>query len=115
MYKTYTLSQPFFEIAQQILPPRFKMSTPVPYLDPLNQAFADQLAKQPPLQDLTVEQTRQLLDDLQKHTPNPNVTRTSFTVPFENGVKTFVFRPKGVKGILPVIFFFHGVGWEIGK
>ncbi|EDU42659.1 alpha/beta hydrolase fold-3 domain containing protein [Pyrenophora tritici-repentis Pt-1C-BFP] len=91
------------------------MSTPAPYLDPLNQAFADQLANQPPLQDLSVEQVRKLLDDLQKHTPNPNVTRTSFTVPFENGVKTYVFRPKGAKGILPVIFFFHGGGWTSGN
>ncbi|CAE7187463.1 hypothetical protein P3342_008743 [Pyrenophora teres f. teres] len=91
------------------------MSTPTPYLDPLNQAFADQLANQPPLQDLSVEQIRKLLDDLQKHTSDPNVTRTSFTVPFENGVKTYIFRPKGAKGILPVIFFFHGGGWKTGN
>jgi acetyl esterase len=91
------------------------MPTPTPYLDPLNQAVADQFATQPPLQDLSVEQFRKLFEQLQEHTPNPAVSRTSFIVPFEDGVKTFVFKAKGATGILPVIFYFHGGGWIAGR
>jgi acetyl esterase len=91
------------------------MSMPTPYLDPLNQAVADEFATQPPLQDLSIEQFRKLFEQLQEHTPNPAVTRTSFTVPFEDGVKTFVFKAKGMTGTLPVIFFFHGGGWIAGR
>lgn len=85
------------------------------YLDPLNQALADQLATQPPIEDLTVEQFRALFDSLQQHNPITGVARTSFTVPFEDGVKAYVFKPKITKGQLPVIFYIHGGGWIAGK
>jgi acetyl esterase/lipase len=85
------------------------------YLDPLNQAVADQSATQPPLQDLTVEQFRAFFAKLQQHDPIPGVTRTKFTVPFEDGVEVFIFRPDGAKGDLPVIFYFHGGGWIGGE
>ncbi|KAF2872079.1 Alpha/Beta hydrolase protein [Massariosphaeria phaeospora] len=91
------------------------MSTPTVYLDPLNQVIADKLATQPPLEDLTIEQFRALLEQLQKHDPIPGVTRTSVTVPFEDGLKTFIFKPKGAKGTLPVIFYFHGGAWISGN
>jgi acetyl esterase len=91
------------------------MSTPSVYLDPLNQAVADELAGQPPIQDLTVEQFRALFTKLQQHEPIPGVIRTSFTVPFEDGVKTFIFKPKGAKGNLPVILYLHGGGWIAGE
>ena len=90
------------------------MATPQPYLDPLNQAFADELATQPPVADQTVEQIREGTEKQQEHAPIPGVTRTSFTTPFEDGVKTFVFKRDGAKGILPVIFMFHGGGWISG-
>ena len=91
------------------------MSSPAVYLDPLNQALADELATQPSTATLGVDQYRALLEKLQHHKPNTDATRTSFTVPFEDGVKTFIFRPKGVDGTLPVIFFFHGGGWVAGR
>lgn len=91
------------------------MSQPSVYLDPLNQALADQLATQPPIEDLTIEQFRALLEQLQQHDPIPGVTRTEFTVPFEDGVKTYIFKPDGVEGNLPVIFYFHGGAWVSGK
>jgi acetyl esterase len=91
------------------------MSSITAYLDPLNQALADKLATQPSTAILTVEEYRALVEQLQKHKPDTRVTRTSFTVPFEDGVKTFIFRRKGAQGTLPVIFFFHGAGWIAGR
>jgi acetyl esterase len=93
-----------------------KMTSHLPYLDPLSQEVADELAKDPPPQDLTVDEFREEFEALQEEstTSNPLVLRSSFTVPFEDGVETFVFRPKGVEGILPVIFYLHGGGWIAG-
>lgn len=91
------------------------MSQPLVYLDPANQALANQTATQPPLEDLTVQQLRDFIEKLQKHDPIPGVTRTSFTVPFEEGVKTYIFKSKGSTGYLPVIFFFHGGAWIGGR
>jgi acetyl esterase len=85
------------------------------YLDPLNQALADEFATQSSTATLSVEQYRALFEKLQTHKPDTNATRTSFTVPFEDGVKTFIFRPKGVEGTLPVICFLHGGGWIAGR
>jgi acetyl esterase len=93
------------------------MTAPTPYLDVLNQAFADELAKQPPIIDLTTEEFRNLFETLQAHKPDTSVTRTSFTVPFEDGVKTFLFKPANTpKGaVLPVVFYFHGGAWIAGR
>ena len=91
------------------------MTTPTVYLDPLNRAFADAAATQPPLESLTVEQFRAEVELLQQHEPLPGVTRTKFMVPFEDGVTTYVFKPDGSTGNLPVVFFFHGGAWVGGK
>lgn len=93
------------------------MTAPAPYLDVLNQAFADQLVELPPLVDLPTEEFRDLFETLQVHKPDPSVKRTSFTVPFEDGVKTFVFKPANTpKGaVLPVVFYFHGGAWIAGS
>ncbi|KAF3033662.1 hypothetical protein E8E11_002967 [Didymella keratinophila] len=84
-------------------------------LDPLNQAFADVAAAGPPLQDLTVEQFRAEVEQLQQHTRAPGVTRTEFVVDFEEGVTTYIFRPDGAMGNLPVVFFIHGGAWIAGS
>jgi acetyl esterase len=91
------------------------MSESSVYLDPLNQAFADVAATRPPLQDLTVEQFRAEVEQLQQHTPAPGVTRTEFVVDFEDGVTTYVFRPDDTTGNLPVVFFIHGGAWIAGR
>ncbi|KAF3007433.1 hypothetical protein E8E13_003495 [Curvularia kusanoi] len=91
------------------------MTAPPVYLDPLNQAFADAAATQPPLESLTVEQFRTEVDLLQQHEPMSGVTRSEFTVPFEDGVKTYVFKPDGFQDYLPVVFFFHGGAWIGGN
>lgn len=86
------------------------------YLDPLNQAVADQLATQPPLEDLTTEEVRTFFEKIQQHDPIPGVTRTSFSVPFESGVEAFVFKADSVsQKDVPVIFVFHGGAWSVGS
>jgi acetyl esterase len=85
------------------------------YLDPLNQAVADQAATETPLADLTVSQFRAFFEQTQQHEPLPGVTRTSFTVPFEDGVEVFIFRAEGTRGNLPVIMYLHGGAWIGGR
>lgn len=87
------------------------------YLDPANQAFIDASAGGPAPQDETTAEYRKGLEDMQKHTPIPGVTVTSFTVPFEDGVKTYIFRPKAVKATepLPAMVYIHGGGWKAGR
>lgn len=89
-----------------------------PYLDPLNQAFADAFAKQPPVEDLSPQEFRVLFEELQRHEKTvPGVTRTSFTVPFESGVEVFVFRKDSVKTAesLPVVLVLHGGAFIAGR
>jgi acetyl esterase/lipase len=88
-----------------------------PYLDPLNQALAAEFAAQPPLQDLAVKEFRAFFEKLQHPTHSiPGVARTNFNVPFEGGVKTFVFKTHDVKkgSILPVVLYLHGGAWISG-
>ncbi|KAJ4303239.1 hypothetical protein N0V90_002132 [Kalmusia sp. IMI 367209] len=85
------------------------------YLDPLNQAVADQFSSEPPLEDLTVPEFRALFERVQQHDNIPGVTRTSFAVPFENGVEVFVFKADGATGDLPVILYLHGGAWIGGS
>jgi acetyl esterase len=89
---------------------------PLPYLDAFSLEAVKELAKGPPADDLNVQEFRDEFEALQEedNVPNPNVTRSSFVVPFEDGVETFVFKAKGAEGILPVIFYFHGGGWISG-
>ena len=91
------------------------MSKSSVYLDPLNRAFANVAAAAPPLQDLTVEQFRAEVEQLQQHTPAPGATRTEFVVDFEDGVTTYIFKPDGATGNLPVVFFIHGGAWIAGR
>jgi acetyl esterase len=93
------------------------LSIMAPYLDPLNQALADEFAAQPPLQDLPVKEFRAFFEKLQNPTHRiPGVTRTNFTVPFEGGVRTFVFKSDGIheRSILPVVLYLHGGAWISG-
>jgi acetyl esterase len=87
------------------------------YLDPANQAFVDSQVGGTPPQDETTAEYRKGLEDMQKHRPIPGVTVTSFIVPFEGGVKTYIFRPKAVKASepLPAIVYLHGGGWKAGR
>ncbi|KAH6405765.1 hypothetical protein HBI60_032030 [Parastagonospora nodorum] len=89
-----------------------------PYLDPLNQAFADAFAKQPPIEDLSPPEFRVTFEELQHHDKTiSGVTRTGFTVPFESGAEVFVFRKDSMKRVdsLPVVLFLHGGAFIVGS
>lgn len=83
------------------------------------QDFIDGLGKKggKPLYELTPEQARQVLLDVQKspvETPPADVE--DFTVTLEKGnVDVKIYRPKGFKDKLPVIFYIHGGGWVMGN
>lgn len=89
-----------------------------PYLDPLSAALAKQFSTQPPIDSLSVAEFRTVFDTLQQVTsPIPGVTRTSFTVPFEGGVKAFVFKANDLVDAekLGVVLYLHGGGFIAGK
>lgn len=89
-----------------------------PYIDPVNQAALNALAKLdlPPLEDLPIPELRKVFDQIQEHTPIPGVTETSFKVPFQGRqVEAFLFKPEGAKGPLPTILYLHGGGWIFGE
>lgn len=84
------------------------MSAPAVYLDPLNQAFVDAAAAFGPLENFTVEQLRAAVEKIHQYEPIPRVTRTDFTVPFEDVVKALIFNPEGCTRNPPVVFYLHG-------
>lgn len=85
-------------------------------LDLVNQSFVNELSKGTPLYEKTPTEARQILEDVQKHTPAPDVTQEEFEIPYESyNVKTIIFRPKDASGYLPTIFYTHGGGWILGR
>lgn len=81
--------------------------------------FIDDLGKKggKPLYELTPKQARQVLQDVQKfpvETPPADVEELK--VPFQSGyIAVKVYRPKGFKEKLPVVFYIHGGGWILGN
>lgn len=83
------------------------------------QDFIDELGKKggKPLYELTPQQARQVLLDVQKapaETPPADVEEFAVTVDGGN-VDIKIYRPKGLKDKLPVIFYIHGGGWILGN
>jgi acetyl esterase/lipase len=80
-------------------------------------AFADAAAKPPLLYELTPEQARKVLDDVQSGpVEKPAVQETWFTVPADVGdVQVRLLRPLGAVAPLPVILYMHGGGWVLGN
>jgi acetyl esterase/lipase len=69
-----------------------------------------------PLYEKTPTEARQILEDVQKHTPAPDVTQEQFEIPYESyNVKTVIFRPTNAGGYLRTIFYTHGGGWILGR
>jgi acetyl esterase/lipase len=86
-------------------------------LEPAARAFADAAAKPPYLYELTPEQARAVLDDVQAAPiDKPPVDEQWFTVPAGVGeVRVRLLRPLGATGPLPVILYMHGGGWVLGN
>jgi acetyl esterase len=86
-------------------------------LEPASQAFAEATAKPPFLYELTPDQARAVLDDVQSAPiEKPLVEERWITVPADVGdVRVRIVRPLAVAGKLPVILYMHGGGWVLGN
>jgi acetyl esterase len=97
------------------------MSTTTTYtpvvLEPESQAFVEATANPPFLYQLTPDEARKVLDDVQA-TPIEKlpVDERWITVPADVGdVPVRIVRPAGAEGTLPVILYMHGGGWVLGN
>ncbi len=96
------------------------MSAPTlarPILEPAAQAFATATANPPYLYELTPEQARAVLDDVQAAPIDKlPVQESSYTVSCSFGdVGVRMLRPPNATGPLPVILYMHGGGWVLGN
>ena len=90
-------------------------------LEPKTQAFIDALTAQggKPLYELSYADARKVLEDAQA---SVNVAKLAAdvedkTLPVGPTGQTSItiYRPKGIKGALPVVMYFHGGGWILGS
>jgi acetyl esterase/lipase len=91
-----------------------------PVLEPTTQAFIDALARQggKPIYQLSYAEARKVLEDAQAapvHKLPADVEEKTFPVGPTGEVPVRIYRPKGSKGTLPVVVYFHGGGWVLGS
>jgi acetyl esterase len=90
-------------------------------LEPKTQAFVDALAAQGgrPLYELSFADARKILEDAQASatvTKMPaDVEDKMFPVGPTGQTSVTIYRPKGSKGPLPVVMYYHGGGWILGS
>jgi acetyl esterase len=86
-------------------------------LEPASQAFVEATADLPSLYDLTPDEARKVLDDVQAAPIDKLlVDERWITVPADVGdVRVRIVRPVGAEGTLPVILYMHGGGWVLGN
>src|SRR4051812_44933116 len=86
-------------------------------LEPASQAFVEATAAPPFLYELTPDQARKVLDDVQAAPIEKRpVDEHWITVSAKVGdVPVRIVRPPGAKGTLPVILYMHGGGWVLGN
>jgi acetyl esterase len=91
-------------------------SSPV-VLEPASQAFVDATATPPFLYELTPDQARAVLDDVQAVPIDKlPVDERWITVPADVGdVRVRIVRPQDAVGTLPVVLYMHGGGWVLGN
>lgn len=88
-------------------------------IEPKTWAFVEKIknAGGKPLYDLPVQEGRAIFDKLQAlSTDKPEVDIQDHLVKRDgtSSVSIRILRPKGSKGSLPVIMFYHGAGWVFG-
>src|SRR5713101_8980672 len=89
-------------------------------LEPKTQAFVDALNAQggKPLYELSYADARKVLEDAQaievRKLP-ADVEEKILPVGPTGEVSVRIYRPKGAKGPLPVVMYFHGGGWVLGS
>src|ERR1044071_282031 len=86
-------------------------------LEPASQAFVEATAKPPFLYELTPDEARKVLDDVQAEPIDKlPVDDRWITVPAEVGdVRVRIVRPPDAEGTLPAILYMHGGGWVLGN
>ena len=86
-------------------------------LEPAAQAFVEATATPPLLYELTPDEARKVLDDVQAAPIDKlPVDEHWITVPADVGdVQVRIVRPRGATGTLPVILYMHGGGWVLGN
>src|SRR3954467_10295288 len=86
-------------------------------LEPASQAFVDATAAPPFLYEMTPDDARKVLDDVQAAPIDKlPVEEQWITVPADVGdVRVRIVRPAGAVGTLPVILYMHGGGWVLGN
>jgi acetyl esterase len=86
-------------------------------LEPASQAFVEATANPPFLYELTPDEARKVLDDVQAAPIDKlPVEEHWITVPADVGdVRVRIVRPPDAAGTLPVILYMHGAGWMLGN
>jgi acetyl esterase len=86
-------------------------------LEPASRDFAAASSKPPFLYDMTPQEARKVLDDIQaKPIDKLPVDEEWITISSSVGdVRVRIVRPKGATGTLPVILYMHGGGWILGN
>lgn len=82
-------------------------------LDPNLRALQDEMAKQPPPEQLTVEQNRAAILNM-RELAGPAEDVETVTDVTADGVPIRIYAPAGEKP-MPVLVFYHGGGWVIGN
>jgi acetyl esterase/lipase len=87
------------------------------YLEPEAQQLADATANPPYFYEMTPEQARKVLDDVQAQPiDKPEVDERWITVPAEVGdVRVRIVTPVDGGQPLPAILYLHGGGWVLGN
>jgi acetyl esterase len=86
-------------------------------LEAAAQRFADATAQPPFLYELTPDEARKVLDDVQGAPIDKlPVDERWVTVRCDFGdVRVRIVRPSGAEGALPVVLYMHGGGWVLGN
>jgi acetyl esterase/lipase len=86
-------------------------------LEAAAQRFADATAQPPFLYELTPDEARKVLDDVQAAPIDKlPVDERWISVPCDFGdVRVRIVRPSGAEGALPVVLYMHGGGWVLGN
>lgn len=92
----------------------------MPHIDSHNIAMLQAigtLAGTKPVYEYSVPEQRDLFNKLQSPRPqNPGVSISEHLIKTSHGeVKTLLYKPEGVDGTLPFIFYVHGGGWVFGS
>ncbi len=91
-----------------------------PVLESRTQAFLDGLAARggEPIYKLSYEEARKVLEKVQSEPvekPAVDIEDRVLPVGPTGEVSIRIFRPKGARGMLPAVMYFHGGGWVLGS